>query len=69
MTATTLSWVIIDTKKQTVLHGYNQRTLTFSTSSVAQEVASQLFEKENHYMVVHIPDIHQSRLGDSKINN
>lgn len=47
-------WIIIDIETRKALHGIRQQTLMFSSKEVAEEVAEQLFEKHNRYIIVNV---------------
>ena len=49
-----MKWIIIDLKTRRALYGVLGKTLKFSTKEIAEEVASQFFEKAETYMVVQI---------------
>ena len=47
-------WIIIDIETRKALYGVKQQTLMFTSKEVAEEVAEQLFEKHDRYIVVNI---------------
>jgi len=50
------NYFIIDLKTKKVLYGYAERSLVFSNYETANEIASQLFEKTEEFMIIEIPD-------------
>ena len=48
------NWIIIDIQTMKALYGVKNKTLRFSTKEIAQEVAEQLFEKTDRYIIVNI---------------
>lgn len=47
-------WIIIDIETRKALYGVKQQTLMFTSKEVAEEVAEQLFEKHDRYIVVNV---------------
>ena len=47
-------WIIIDIKTRKALYGVKQQTLMFTSKEIAEEVAEQLFEKHDRYIVVNV---------------
>lgn len=47
-------WIIIDIETRKALYGVRQQTLMFSSKEIAEEVAEQLFEKHDRYIVVNV---------------
>ena len=47
-------WIIIDVETRKALYGAKQKTLMFTSKEVAEEVAEQLFEKHDRYIVVNV---------------
>ena len=47
-------WIIIDIETRKALYGVKQQTLMFTSKDVAEEVAEQLFEKHDRYIVVNV---------------
>ena len=47
-------WIIIDTKTRKALYGAGHKLFRFSTEEVAKEVAEQLFEKGEMFIICHI---------------
>lgn len=47
-------WIIIDIETRKALYGVKQKTLMFSSEEIAEEVAEQLFEKPDRYIVVNV---------------
>jgi len=45
-------WIIIDIETRKALYGVKQQTLMFTSKEVAEEVAEQLFEKHDRYIIV-----------------
>lgn len=47
-------WIIIDIETRKALYGVKQQTLMFTSKEVAEEVAEQLFEKHDRYIIVNV---------------
>ena len=47
-------WIIIDIETKKALYGVMQKTLMFTSKEVAEEVAEQLFEKHDRYIIVNV---------------
>lgn len=47
-------WIIIDIETRKALYGVKQKTLMFSSEEIAEEVAEQLFEKSDKYIIVNV---------------
>ena len=47
-------WIIIDIETRKALYGVKQQTLMFTSKEIAEEVAEQLFEKHDRYIVVNV---------------
>ena len=48
------NWIFIDNQTKSALYGAGNKTFSFSTKEIAQEVAEQLFEKTDRYIIVNI---------------
>jgi hypothetical protein len=48
------NWVILDLDAKKFLHGYGSKTLRFSKKEIAQEVAEQLFEKGDRFIILNL---------------
>lgn len=47
-------WIIIDIQTRKALYGVKQQTLMFTSKEVAEEIAEQLFEKHDRYIIVNV---------------
>jgi hypothetical protein len=47
-------WIIIDIQTKKALYGASQKALMFSSEEIAKEVAEQLFEKHDRFIVVNV---------------
>jgi len=50
------NWIVLDLTTKKALYGINNKTLRFSEKDIAQEVAEQLFEKQDMFMILNIVD-------------
>lgn len=50
------TYLIVELKTKRPLYGLGQKSLVFSSAENAHEVASQLFEKKEDFLIIEIPD-------------
>ena len=50
------NWIIIDTNRCKSLHGVGNKTMMFSEKEIAQEIAEQIFKKDDNFIIVNIID-------------
>lgn len=47
-----MKYIIIDLKTTKALYGINNKTLSFSTYDIAEEVAKQFFNEKSDYLII-----------------
>lgn len=50
------NWIIIDTNKCKAIYGVGIKTMRFSLKEIAQEIAEQIFQKDDNFIIVNIID-------------
>lgn len=48
------NWIIIDVRTRQAMYGQNKKAMRFTTEEVAMEIATQLYEKSDEFLVVDI---------------
>jgi hypothetical protein len=47
-----MKYIVVDLKTKKALYGAGNKTLTFSTVEIAEEVGSQFFVNKEEYMII-----------------
>lgn len=50
----TRNWIIVDVDTEQALYGAKEKTLRFSTRAIAYEVARQMFNNEQRFVVLNL---------------